>query len=93
MGTEDVRRQKLNVFRMELLGTRVVPVDTGQKTLKDAINAAMRDWLATSDHTHYVIGSVMGPHPYPRRRGSHAMLTGSRFLLRQTRVSWMSGVL
>ncbi len=66
MGTEDVRRQKLNVFRMELLGTRVVEVDTGQKTLKDAINAAMRDWMASSDHTHYVIGSVMGPHPYPR---------------------------
>ncbi len=66
MGAEDVRRQKLNVFRMELLGTRVVEVDTGQKTLKDAINAAMRDWMASSDHTHYVIGSVMGPHPYPR---------------------------
>ena len=66
MGSEDTRRQKLNVFRMELLGTKVVPVETGQKTLKDAINAAMRDWLGTSDHTHYVIGSVMGPHPYPR---------------------------
>ena len=66
MGAEDVRRQKLNVFRMELLGTRVVSVDSGQKTLKDAINAAMRDWMATSDHTHYVIGSVMGPHPYPQ---------------------------
>jgi len=66
MGAEDVRRQQLNVFRMELLGSRVVPVETGQRTLKDAINAAMRDWIATSDHTHYVIGSVMGPHPYPR---------------------------
>ncbi len=66
MGAEDVRRQKLNVFRMELLGTRVVSVDTGQKTLKDAINAALRDWMGTSDNTHYVIGSVMGPHPYPR---------------------------
>ena len=66
MGTEDVRRQKLNVFRMELLGARVVSVSDGQRTLKDAINAAMRDWMATSDHTHYVIGSVMGPHPYPR---------------------------
>ncbi len=65
MGAEDIRRQKLNVFRMELLGAKVVSVDTGQKTLKDAINAAMRDWMATSDHTHYVIGSVMGPHPYP----------------------------
>ncbi|MBN1512927.1 MAG: tryptophan synthase subunit beta [Phycisphaerae bacterium] len=65
MGAEDVRRQKLNVFRMELLGTHVVPVETGQKTLKDAINEAMRDWMATSDNTHYVIGSVMGPHPFP----------------------------
>jgi len=65
MGAEDIRRQKLNVFRMELLGAKVVSVETGQKTLKDAINAAMRDWMATSDHTHYVIGSVMGPHPYP----------------------------
>jgi tryptophan synthase beta chain len=66
MGAEDVRRQKLNVFRMELLGARVVSVDTGQQTLKDAINAAMRDWMSSSDHTHYVIGSVMGPHPYPQ---------------------------
>jgi tryptophan synthase beta chain len=66
MGAEDIRRQELNVFRMELLGTKVVSVETGQKTLKDAINAAMRDWMATSDHTHYVIGSVMGPHPYPQ---------------------------
>ena len=66
MGTEDIRRQKLNVFRMELLGTHVVPVTTGQQTLKDAINAAMRDWMATSANTHYVIGSVMGPHPYPQ---------------------------
>jgi len=66
MGAEDVRRQKLNVFRMELLGAKVVPVETGQKTLKDAINAAMRDWMAASEHTHYVIGSVMGPHPYPQ---------------------------
>ena len=66
MGAEDIRRQKLNVFRMELLGTHVVPVETGQQTLKDAINAAMRNWMATSAHTHYVIGSVMGPHPYPQ---------------------------
>jgi tryptophan synthase beta chain len=65
MGAEDVRRQNLNVFRMELLGTHVVPVQTGQMTLKDAINDALRDWMSTSDHTHYVIGSVMGPHPFP----------------------------
>jgi len=66
MGAEDVRRQKLNVFRMELLGARVVSIETGQKTLKDAINAAMRDWMESSRNTHYVIGSVMGPHPYPQ---------------------------
>ncbi|MBN1489716.1 MAG: tryptophan synthase subunit beta [Phycisphaerae bacterium] len=65
MGAEDVRRQKLNVFRMELLGTHVVPVESGQKTLKDAINEAMRDWLGSVEHTHYIIGSVMGPHPFP----------------------------
>ncbi len=66
MGAEDIRRQKLNVFRMELLGAKVVSVETGQRTLKDAINAAMRDWMGTSENTHYVIGSVMGPHPFPR---------------------------
>jgi tryptophan synthase beta chain len=65
MGAEDVRRQKLNVFRMELLGTHVVPVESGQKTLKDAINEAMRDWMSSVARTHYVIGSVMGPHPFP----------------------------
>jgi len=66
MGAEDVRRQRLNVFRMELLGARVVSVETGQCTLKDAINESMRDWMGSSDQTHYVIGSVMGPHPYPQ---------------------------
>jgi tryptophan synthase beta chain len=65
MGSEDVRRQRLNVYRMELLGARVVPVESGQRTLKDAINEAMRDWMANVETTHYVIGSVMGPHPYP----------------------------
>jgi len=65
MGTEDIRRQELNVYRMKLLGTKVIPVDTGQKTLKDAINDAYRDWLATSETTHYVFGSVAGPHPFP----------------------------
>lgn len=65
MGAEDVRRQMLNVFRMELLGARVVPVESGQRTLKDAINEALRDWIATVTDTHYVIGSVMGPHPFP----------------------------
>ncbi len=65
MGTEDIRRQALNVFRMELLGTRVIPVETGQRTLKDATNEAMRDWMASCEHTHYILGSVCGPHPFP----------------------------
>ncbi len=65
MGSEDVRRQRLNVYRMELLGARVVPVESGQRTLKDAINEALRDWMAHVDSSHYIIGSVMGPHPFP----------------------------
>ena len=65
MGDEDIRRQNLNVFRMRLLGTRVVPVHSGSKTLKDATNAAMRDWMASVENTHYIIGSVVGPHPFP----------------------------
>ena len=65
MGDEDIRRQALNVFRMKLLGTRVVPVSTGSRTLKDATNEAFRNWMATVQDTHYIIGSVVGPHPYP----------------------------
>ncbi len=65
MGTEDIERQKLNVFRMELLGARVSPVDSGSKTLKDAINESMRDWVTNVTDTYYLIGSVVGPHPYP----------------------------
>ncbi|MGC9454302.1 MAG: tryptophan synthase subunit beta [Phycisphaerae bacterium] len=65
MGTEDIRRQQLNVFRMELLGAKVIPVETGQRTLKDATNEAMRDWMGSSEHTHYILGSVCGPHPFP----------------------------
>jgi len=65
MGTEDIRRQALNVFRMELLGTRVIPVESGQRTLKDACNEAMRDWMGSVEHTHYILGSVTGPHPFP----------------------------
>ncbi len=65
MGSEDMRRQAPNVKRMQLMGTRVVKVESGSKTLKDATNAAMRDWMETSDHTHYIIGSVVGPHPFP----------------------------
>ena len=65
MGKEDTERQALNVFRMELLGAQVVPVETGTKTLKDAVNEAMRVWTSRVDDTFYVLGSVMGPHPYP----------------------------
>ncbi len=65
MGTEDIRRQNLNVFRMKLLGARVIEVTSGSKTLKDATNEAMRDWMGSVEHTHYIIGSVVGPHPFP----------------------------
>ncbi len=65
MGTEDMRRQALNVFRMRLLGARVEGVDAGTRTLKDAINEAMRDWVARPHDTHYLLGSALGPHPYP----------------------------
>ena len=65
MGTEDIKRQSLNVQRMKLLGARVIPVDSGSRTLKDAINEAIRDWVTNVRDTHYLIGSVVGPHPYP----------------------------
>jgi tryptophan synthase beta chain len=65
MGAEDMRRQALNVVRMQLLGARVVQVDSGSKTLKDAINEAMRDWVANVGDTYYLLGSALGPHPYP----------------------------
>lgn len=65
MGSEDVRRQAQNVYRMKLLGASVVPVESGTKTLKDALNEAMRDWVANVDDTFYIIGTVAGPHPYP----------------------------
>jgi len=65
MGTEDVRRQAQNVYRMKLLGASVVPVESGSRTLKDALNEAMRDWVTNVDSTFYIIGTVAGPHPYP----------------------------
>ena len=65
MGEEDIERQKLNVFRMKMLGATVIPVSSGSKTLKDATNEAIRDWIANVENTHYIIGSVVGPHPYP----------------------------
>jgi tryptophan synthase beta chain len=65
MGTKDIARQKANVFRMQLMGATVVPVDRGSCTLKDAINEALRDWSASYEHTHYLLGTVAGPHPFP----------------------------
>ena len=66
MGEEDIRRQRLNVVRMQLMGTEVVPVTSGSRTLKDAVNEAIRDWVTNVEDTHYIIGSVVGPAPYPR---------------------------
>src|SRR5712691_6452583 len=75
MGTEDMRRQELNVFRMRLLGAEVRGVDSGSRTLKDAINEAMRDWVTNVRTTHYLLGSVLGAHPYPRMvRDFHRVL-------------------
>ena len=65
MGSEDIRRQKPNVFSMKLLGAEICPVESGSKTLRDAVNEAMRDWMSSVEHTHYIIGSVIGPHPFP----------------------------
>jgi tryptophan synthase beta chain len=65
MGSEDVKRQSPNVYRMHLLGARVVPVESGSKTLKDALNEALRDWVTNVENTFYIIGTVAGPHPYP----------------------------
>jgi tryptophan synthase beta chain len=65
MGSEDVRRQELNVFKMRAMGTEVFPVESGSRTLRDAVNEAMREWMATVETTHYIIGSVIGPHPFP----------------------------
>ena len=74
MGAEDVERQALNVFRMRLLGARVIPVEAGSRTLKDAINEALRDWVTNVRTTYYLLGSALGPHPYPMMvRDLHAV--------------------
>lgn len=65
MGSEDIRRQKPNVFSMKLMGATITPVESGSKTLRDAVNEAMRDWMSSVENTHYIIGSVIGPHPFP----------------------------
>ncbi len=75
MGTEDMERQHLNVVRMRLLGAEVIGVDAGSRTLKDAVNEAMRDWVTNVDSTHYLLGSVLGPHPYPQMvRDFHSVI-------------------
>src|SRR5579872_2390738 len=75
MGAEDIQRQAINVYRMKLLGATVVPVTSGSRTLKDALNEAMRDWVTHVDNTYYVIGTVAGPHPYPAMvRDFHACI-------------------
>ena len=65
MGSEDIRRQKPNVFSMKLMGAEICPVESGSKTLRDAVNEALRDWMSSVENTHYIIGSVIGPHPFP----------------------------
>ncbi|MCF8259517.1 MAG: tryptophan synthase subunit beta [Melioribacteraceae bacterium] len=77
MGSKDVERQSLNVFRMEMLGAKVIPVESGSKTLKDATNEAIRDWVTNVSDTHYIIGSVVGPHPYPMMVRDFQSIIGS----------------
>src|SRR4030095_13405381 len=75
MGDEDIRRQSLNVFRLKLMGADVRAVHSGLKTLKDALNEALRDWMGSVETTHYIIGSVAGPHPFPMMvRDFHACI-------------------
>ncbi|MEP0774139.1 MAG: tryptophan synthase subunit beta, partial [Acidobacteriota bacterium] len=81
MGVEDERRQALNVYRMKLLGAQVVGVDSGSRTLKDAINEALRDWVTHVRTTHYVLGSVLGPHPYPAMVRELQSVIGAEALL------------
>jgi tryptophan synthase beta chain len=86
MGEIDVQRQALNVFRMKLLGAQVVPATSGSKTLKDAVNEAMRDWVATVEDTYYAIGSVMGPHPYPWMVRTFQSVIGEEALVQCKRI-------
>jgi tryptophan synthase beta chain len=94
MGSEDMRRQKANVFRMELLGAEVVAVDSGSRTLKDAINEAIRDWVTHVHDTFYCIGSVVGPHPYPMMVRDFQSIIGrearTQILLKENRLPDMA---
>lgn len=87
MGSEDVKRQAQNVYRMKLLGATVVPVESGSKTLKDALNEAMRDWVANVDNTFYIIGTVAGPHPYPMMVRDFQSVIGEECLWQMPEVS------
>ena len=81
MGEEDIKRQSLNVYRIKILGAKVVSVKSGSKTLKDAMNEAMRDWVTNVDNTYYIIGSVAGPHPYPKIVRDFNAVVGSEVLI------------
>ena len=83
MGADDVERQQLNVFRMELMGAEVIPVTGGGRTLKDAVNEALRDWTASFADTHYVLGTVAGPHPFPLMVREFQRVIGAAFLYEQ----------
>jgi tryptophan synthase beta chain len=87
MGAEDVRRQAQNVYRMKLLGATVVPVESGSKTLKDALNEAMRDWVANVDDTFYIIGTVAGPHPYPMMVRDFQSVIGAECLVQMPEIA------
>jgi len=91
MGSEDVKRQSPNVYRMKLLGATVVPVESGSKTLKDALNEALRDWVANVDNTFYIIGTVAGPHPYPMMVRDFQSVIGKECLVQMPEMLQASG--
>jgi tryptophan synthase beta chain len=91
MGSEDVKRQSPNVYRMKLLGATVVPVESGSKTLKDALNEAMRDWVANVDNTFYIIGTVAGPHPYPMMVRDFQSVIGKECLMQMPEILAQQG--
>ena len=88
MGSEDVKRQAANVYRMKLLGATVVPVESGSKTLKDALNEAMRDWVTNIHNTFYIIGTVAGPHPYPMLVRDFQKIIGEECLEQMPEMFW-----
>ncbi len=88
MGSEDVKRQAANVYRMKLLGATVVPVESGSKTLKDALNEAMRDWVTNISNTFYIIGTVAGPHPYPMMVRDFQVVIGKECLVQMPEMAW-----